>query len=116
MKKQEIKRIIKNGGATLNNNLKSANLTSGYMVSMTGYETIIPLDSFNSITEIENTLQEYQKISKKVGAYIGLWINDNKIYIDLSKNYKKLGNAMKTGKQNNQLGIFNLNTMNEILL
>lgn len=116
MKRNDIKEIIKNGGATLKADLTNADLQGGYMVSMQDYETVIELSKFDSVDEIEKTLNEYQKVSKKIGAFIGIWINDNKAYIDLSKNYKRKGNAIKIGLKNKQLGIFDLANTQTIML
>lgn len=107
--KNEIKEIIKNGGATLDTNLKNADLKNGYMVSMVGYENIISLDNLSSMEEIEETLNEYKRIAKRNNAFIGAWVDDNKIYLDISKNYKRLVNAIKIGKKNKQLAIFDIN-------
>ena len=39
MKLEEVKRIIKNGGATLTKVLKQANIKRGFMVSLEGAES-----------------------------------------------------------------------------
>lgn len=114
--KNLINEIVKNGGATLNTELQNANLNNGYMVSMVGYETVIALDELKDYKQVEKTLIEYKKQARKNNAFIGAWINENKLYLDLSKNYKKLGNAIKIGKKNNQLAIFNIEKLEEIML
>ena len=114
--KKLIDEIVQNGGATLNNELENANLNGGYMVSMVGHETIISLEDLKDYKQVEKTLIEYKKLARKNKAFIGAWINNNKLYLDLSKNYKRLGNAMKIGKKNNQLAIFDINNLEEIML
>ena len=114
--KRLINEILKNGGATLNTELENANLKNGYMVSMAGYETVISLEDLKDYKQVEKILIKYKKLARKKGAFIGAWINENKLYLDLSKNYKRLGNAMKIGKKNNQLAIFDINNLEEIML
>lgn len=114
--KKLIDEIVRNGGATLNTELENANLNGGYMVSMAGYETVISLDELKDYKQVEKILIEYKKLARKNKAFVGAWVNENKLYLDLSKNYKRLGNAIKIGKKNNQLAIFDINNLEEIML
>lgn len=111
-----IKNIIENKGATLTSELQNANLNKGYMVSIPNYERVVSLDSLSSVEEIESTLNEYKTIAKKNNAFIGCWVYENNLYINLSKNYKRLKNAIRIGKQNAQLGIYDLSINDTILL
>lgn len=101
------KDILKNGGATLDNNFKKATLKSGFMVSIQGYEFIT-----KDIKEAIKKGLEYKEIIKdKKGFYIGYWIDtkdNNKIYVDISKNISKKRDAITTAKKNLQKGIYNI--------
>ena len=101
------KDILKNGGATLDNNFKKATLKSGFMVSIQGYEFIT-----KDIKEAIKKGLEYKEIIKdKKGFYIGYWIDtkdNNKIYVDISKNISKKRDAITTAKKNLQKGIYSI--------
>lgn len=112
----EIKKdILKNEGATLNNEFKKANLKSGFMVSIMGYEFIT-----NNIDEAIKKGLEYKEIIKdKKGYYVGFWIDtqdNNKIYVDISKNISNKRDAEKTAKKNLQKGIYSLKDNKTIYL
>ena len=110
--KKLIKKILENGGATLNAKLENANLNSGYMVSEVGAEKVFRLDD---VEGIESTLKEYAKrISSN--EYVGAWVDDNKLYIDISKHYKSKKQALKVGAENKQLAIFDVASAESIYL
>lgn len=99
--------ILKNGGATLDNNFKKASVKSGFMVSIQGFEFIT-----NDIKEAIKKGLEYKEVIKdKKGYYVGFWIDtndNNKIYVDISKNIISLRDATKTAKKNLQKGIYDI--------
>lgn len=102
--KKLIKEIIKNGGATLTSTLENADLKNGYMVSEVGAEKTFTLDE---VEEIEKTLIEYaEKIS--TNQYVGAWVDNNKLYIDISRHYKSQKQALKVGADNKQLAIYDV--------
>ena len=102
--KKLINEIIKNGGATLTSTLESAELKNGYMVSEVGAEKVFGLDK---VEEIEKTLIEYaEKITSN--EYVGAWVDDGKLYIDISKHYKSKKQALRVGADNKQLAIFDI--------
>ena len=102
--KKLINEIIKNGGATLTSTLEDAELKNGYMVSEVGAEKTFRLDE---VEEIEKTLIEYaEKIS--ANEYVGAWVDDNKLYIDISRHYKSKKQALRVGADNKQLAIFDI--------
>jgi len=111
-----IELIIVNGGATLTQDLENATLTSGYMVSMEEYETTIDLSVENANDLLIETIQNYQILAEKYEAFIGVWIDENIAYVDLSKNYKDRLTAIKIGKLNNQLAIYDLKNKSSIRL
>lgn len=105
MKLQTLKNIIKNNGATLNKNLKKINFKQGYQISIKdGY--ILNLNDTQTILKAINNLQK--TINKN--EFIGLWIEENKIYIDISIKINTLEKALKLGKKLKQISIFDWNT------
>lgn len=110
--KKLIKKILENGGATLNAKLENADLNSGYMVSEVGAERVFRLED---VEGIEKTLKEYAKrISSN--EYVGAWVDDNKLYIDISKHYKSKKQALKVGAENKQLAIYDIASAESIYL
>lgn len=104
MKKINIDEIIKSGGATLDKELQPLQAKKGYMYSIIGYEKIYNLDDKENILK---TIKEYQKIIKG-NLYIGLWIDDNKLYIDISKLESNKTRALQFAEDNIQLAIYDI--------
>ena len=114
MKLENIKRIIKNGGATLTKDLKTASLTSGYMVSLEGAESQVRGDDYNEIIKAIESKQEI--IKDRDNLYIGLWLDSGIMYIDVSINIINKVDALEFGKYNKQLAIYDLVNNNSIYL
>ena len=111
MKLEKIKMtIIENGGITLNaKDLSNANLTSGYMVSLKGYEVITTINDLTT-----NALLAHARIAHALGGYVGLWLDKDKLYIDISIHKNNQAEAIKTGKFNNQIAIYDIENDKEI--
>lgn len=99
--------ILKNGGATLTSELKNANLKSGFMVSVYGYEY-----TTKNINEALKKGIEYAEIIKgNNNLYVGFWVdvqNDNLIYVDISERVESVRNAHRLAKKNLQKGIYSI--------
>lgn len=103
MNKQElVKAINDNGGATLTSDFKSAAFNGGYMVSLENYEFKTSIELLSS-----ELLEEYRMIAMKNNAYIGFWLDNNDLYVDLSINIDDLNEAIKIAQENKQLAIYN---------
>ena len=105
------KYVIANGGATLTKDAEIASFNAGFMVSLPGFETISTLEDFN-----EKTFKAYCRIARKKKAYFGLWMDDGKIYLDVSIKINDKATARKIGKKNNQLAIYDLEKQESIYL
>ena len=102
MNLQQIKsHVSAHGGATLTPSLDNANIKKGYMVSLNGYETITTIKELTS-----EALTEYKHIAEQQGGYIGLWLDDNKLYIDISIKVDNFIKALYTARMNQQLAIY----------
>jgi hypothetical protein len=105
--KEIIKETLKNGGLTLDLKAKK-----GFMCSIYGMEKTFTIDH---LEELEKELDNYKRIAKtKKGLYVGLWVNDNIIYLDLSKLYKSKSQAIKKGIENKQKAIYDLEHQKDI--
>lgn len=114
MEIEDIKKIIKNGGATLTSELKKAELKNGFMVSLEGTETQTQGNNYKAIIK---AIEEKQKLIKdKNNLYIGLWLDNNIMYIDISINIINKVEALEFGKKNKQLAIYDLVNNDSIYL
>jgi hypothetical protein len=114
MKLEDIKRIIENKGETLTKELKKAELKRGYMVSLEGTETQTKSDDYQAIIK---AIEEKQAIIKdRNNIYIGLWLDSNIMYIDVSVNIIDKVEALEFGKYNKQLAIYDLKNNDSIYL
>ena len=101
-----IKEIIKNGGSTLTKNLKHAELNNGYMVSLEGAESKVKSNDYKAIIQ---AIKEKQEIARdNSDLYIGLWVDNDMMYIDISININDKVEALEFGKKNKQLAIYDL--------
>lgn len=114
MKLEDIKRIIENKGETLTKELKKAELKRGYMVSLEGTETQTKGDDYQAIIK---AIEEKQAIIKdKNNMYIGLWLDNHIMYIDISINIIDKVESLEFAKYNKQLAIYDLKNNDSIYL
>ena len=108
-----IKKIIKNGGATLDVNYNNFNANFGYMVSLYGHETKIDI---NNIEAIKQEIEIKKEIAKQLNAYVGLWTDNGLIYVDISKRIINYNKALETARKNEQLAVYDLKNDKSIYL
>lgn len=114
MELKDIKKIIENKGETLNKELKKADLKRGFMVSLEGTETQTQGDDYQAINQ---AIKEKQAIIKdNNNMYIGLWLDNNIMYIDISININDKVEALEFAKYNKQLAIYDLVNNDSIYL
>lgn len=114
MKIEDIKRIIENKGETLTKELKKASIKGGFMVSLEGTETQTQGDDYQAI---KKAIEEKQEIIKdNNNLYIGLWLDNNIMYIDISINIQDKTEALEFAKYNKQLAIYDIINNNSIYL
>ena len=114
MKNEKIIEIINNGGATLDGNYNNFNSDKGYMVSIKGQETQV---NKNDIQGIKREIEKKREfIKNKKGLYIGLWLEDDILYIDVSIYIIDYLKALEVGRNNDQKAIFDLNKKDSIYL
>ena len=109
-----IKEMINNGGATLDVNYNNFNSSIGYMVSIKGHEKKI------NINDIENIKKEISKkmelIKNKKNCFVGLWVDNDILYIDISKHIINYNRALEVARNNKQLAIYDLKNDKSIYL
>lgn len=106
MELKDIKKIIENKGETLTKELKKADLKKGFIVSLEGTETQAKGDDYQAIIK---AIKEKQEIIKdKNNMFIGLWLDNNIMYIDISINISDKVEALEFAKYNKQLAIYDI--------
>ena len=92
MKKTTLSDIIKNGGATLNGKtLRRISFADGYQVSIRDCFTVDVNDADGIIAAIESL--------RGTAENIGIWIDGNKAYIDISERIADKSDSLRIGKQ-----------------
>lgn len=98
--KATIKSIIRNGGATFDYNGNRVTMKSGYQVST---EDLMTIEVRCMGKELIKRLIA-NRLSKR-GEYLGLWIDNGWLYIDISRRVATKKQAMAMGRELNQLTI-----------
>lgn len=94
-----IKSIIRNGGATINKYGERVTMKTGYQVSKCDL-LVIPVEELDKLT-----LKDlFVKLTSR-GEYLGVWIDEGKAYIDISCRIATKREAMRVGRELNQLSV-----------
>ena len=89
----------------------------GFMVSEVGNEEIYELSSIDLTKVIDDYLErhcEYVTVPFS-HRYIGGWVDNNKLYLDVSVHFECEEDAVCEAKRNNQLAYFCLDDMETII-
>lgn len=114
MKIEDIKKIIENKGETLNKELKKADIKEGFMVSLEGAEV---QKNVNDIEGIKKAIEDKKEIIKdNNNLYVGLWLDNDIMYIDISIHIINKVEALEFAKYNKQLAIYDLKNNDSIYL
>lgn len=104
---------IENGGATMN--VATGDVpTSGYVVSMTGIEKTYVLFGNDVVKEIliSGAVKMYVKDNDDIlslpGMYLGSWIDNGVLYIDVSNVIDNEHDALRMAVANKQLAYYDL--------
>lgn len=114
MEKEKIIEIIKNGGATLDYNLNNFNSDNGFMVSLQGQEIKVDKNDTQGIKKEIEKKRDF--IQDKKGLYIGLWLEDDVMFVDVSVHIVNYRDALEEGRRNKQLAIYDLKNNDSIYL
>ena len=114
MEDKKIMEIIKNEGATLDYNYNNFKSENGFMVSLKGQEVKV---NKNDIEEIKKEIEKKREFIKdKKGLFVGLWLEDDIIYIDISIYIVDYLEALEVARNNEQKAIFDLQKNDSIYL
>jgi hypothetical protein len=112
--------INKNNGASYNLHTRTLNPDSGYMVSLSGFESIV--DVPQDLNKFQDTVVAYcidRKLWDKIASdpiniYLGFWVNDGKLYIDLSENINDFGTAYHLAVERGQIAFYDCTKKQEV--
>lgn len=93
--------------------------TSGYMVAKPPeFSRIVDEVDFSNPVKGPKILSDYMKTHKNdLGNgrnYLGTWLNDSKVYLDVSENIQELFEAIRRGRERNQKAIWDVANLSEI--
>lgn len=92
--------ILQNGGATINANGKPVTLKSGYQLSY----KILNCVPVAELTEM--LITNIIKCGLKRGCYAGFWVENGKVYCDLSKRIATKKQAVTVGKETGEIAVW----------
>lgn len=101
MKKLQLRKIIENGGATLDRNGKAVDFARGYQVSKRDCYTLNVENIGEILAAVNGLLAEIS-----AGEFVGLWVDSGLIYIDVSERVQQLSSAISIGIERKQKSIF----------
>lgn len=110
----DIKKIIIEGGATLNKNGEDFVSNKGFMVSIKGQEVKVDKNDIQGIKKEIEKKREF--IKDKKGLYIGLWLDSDIMFIDVSIHILDYNEALEVARDNDQKAIFDLKNKTSIYL
>lgn len=96
--------LTKKGGLTLNKNLEVLTKKDGYIAS---YQNSEKTFAFNELAQLKNEILKRAENLKK-DEFIGLWVDNNIIYLDTSIILDNKIKCLEFAKDNRQLAIFDL--------
>lgn len=121
---QFVKQTIKNGGASYCMHTGQMNPETGYMVSLQEYN--LPVDTTElSYAEIEYEIKHYTSQVNYVYLYerhapedsfLGTWFDGDILHLDVSINVDNLDEAIKLGRLNKQIAIYDCANKIDIVL
>ena len=106
-------KVERDGGVTLTPDLEEFDVDNGYMVSLSGYELRVD-DNGHGWAIITAVLPVYQEIAENRLAYIGLWKDNDKIYLDISTHVIDRDEAIEFARVNGQIAIWDVENGKEI--
>jgi len=96
---------LKNNGGSYNITTGESNPTDGYMVSLPNCEEIFNADDLCATVLKEYIIDNADELSSE-NSFVGLWIDNGMVYLDVSVKYDDLETACYFGIINDQKAIY----------
>jgi len=104
---------IANNGISYSISTGNYNVTTGYMVSIQGQEWKVSTINDDILKfYVKHHLNELWDEDR----FLGIWLNKGQWYLDVSVNVEDLDEALRLGKNNNQIAIWDCAKAEEIRL
>jgi len=121
--KEFLKSTIQNNGASYNLITGELNPNKGYMVALQGKEQRFVFDTYNT-KSLQYNVANYIKDNALIliggvvcsDYFLGSWVHNGEIYLDISVNVGDLKEALFLGKKYKQLAIWDCENKCEIKL
>lgn len=110
-----VKKLLTDGGFTYS--IGNGFVTNGWAVSLKGheYKYLNPVYAIDNVGVVSKYLHDKAKVLVNTeGSCIGGWAHEGYVYLDVSVVVKDKEAAIKLGKENEQLAIYDLNKKEEI--
>ena len=113
--KKIIKETLKNNGGSFNvSKSKIKKPLKGFICSIKDL-LIIDKKDFN-VKLIKSLVKQEFNLLKNDKYFIGTWLENGKVYIDISSNFSNLEKALEVAENNKQLAIYDINENKTIYL
>lgn len=112
--KDIVSKTLENGGTTTSILTGEMNPVSGFMCSLKDC-AIIDIEQFNT-SSIEEIIKDNNSLLLQENVYLGTWVNEGMVYIDISENITNIKEAIAVGIVRNQLAIFDCSRKEVITL
>lgn len=105
MNKIEVRKIIENGGATLNRKGEAVSFSRGYQVSKKDCYKI-------TVENVDKIAEAIKELLNSIGKndFVGVWVDNGAVYVDISENIKNRSKALHVGHARKQKSVFEWST------
>lgn len=105
MKRIDLLKILKDGGATLDASGAAVSFRRGYQVSRKDCYTLNVKHTNKILRAVRSVLA-----SLTAGEYCGIWVDGGRVYVDISERIPRKRDALKIGRERAQISVFDWRT------
>ena len=105
MKRIDLLKILKDGGATLDASGAAVSFRRGYQVSRKDCFVL-------NVRNVNKILRAVRSVlaSLTAGEYCGIWVDGGRVYVDISERITNKRDALKIGRERAQISVFDWRT------
>lgn len=105
MKRIDLLKILKDGGATLDASGAAVSFRRGYQVSRKDCFVL-------NVRNVNKILRAVRSVlaSLTAGEYCGIWVDGGRVYVDISERIARKRDALKIGRERAQISVFDWRT------
>lgn len=105
MKRIDLLKILKDGGATLDASGAAVSFRRGYQVSRKDCFVLNVRNTNKILRAVRSVLA-----SLTAGEYCGIWVDGGRVYVDVSERIARKRDALKIGRERAQISVFDWRT------